>query len=124
MILALKKLKKRGKSFNTGQTFYLFFLRFYRCFFKTVRQSVYQNRISGRATSRCIVHGRCEIEDWAHTARIDHVVAVHVASDIHNEQSIGIVRITGNCPFIKPHIHPIDTCGYSIIRCCISALTN
>ena len=32
--------QKRGKLFNTGRTFYLFLVRFYRCFFKTVRQSV------------------------------------------------------------------------------------
>ena len=53
-----KKAQKRGKSFNIGRTIYLIFARFYRCFFKTVRQSVYQNWISGSAASRYIVHGR------------------------------------------------------------------
>ena len=36
---------------------------------------VYQNRISGRATSRCIVHGRCETEDWPQSMRIIRAAA-------------------------------------------------
>ena len=92
--------QKRGKSFNTGRTFYLFFVRFYRCFFKTVRQSVYQNRISGSAASRYIVHGRCETEDWPDSVRTAaNMDVVHETGAIHIEHIARNVRSTGNSPF-------------------------
>ena len=61
---------------------------------------VYHNRISGSAASRYIVHGRCEIEDWPNPERTDRVNVVQAASVAHIEHTIGIVRITGNSPFI------------------------
>ena len=109
--------QKKGKSFNTGRTIYLIFARFYRCFFKTVRQSVYCDRISGCAASRYIVHGRCEIEDWANSKRkIANIAEAHEAGVIHKERTARNVRTMGNCPFFKPHIHPIYTFdGFAII---------
>ena len=50
--------QKEVKSYNIGSAFLPLFPRFYKGFIKTVRQSAYQNRISGSAASRCIVHGR------------------------------------------------------------------
>ena len=61
---------------------------------------VYCDRISGRATSRCIVHGRCETEDWPDSVRIRHdVIVSDTAALTHTERTIRSARITGNCPF-------------------------
>ena len=76
--------QKRGKSFNIGRTIYLIFLRFYRCFFKTVRQSVYYDRVVGTATPRYIGYGRQKIEGRANTiadARRGH--AGHATTVVH-----------------------------------------
>ena len=115
--------QKRGKSFNTGRTFYLIFVRFYRfflklsvnqigrtiylifarfyrCFFKTVRQSVYSNWWIFSPISRCIVHRRWKIEDWPHRKVVVHKAGVHATIAVHIERTARIVRTTGNCPFI------------------------
>ena len=89
--------QKEVKSYNIGRTFLPLFSRFYKVFIKTVRQSVYHNRISGSAASRYIVHRRWEIEDWPNPVRIvANIVVVHVTSVIHIERIVRIVRITGN----------------------------
>ena len=109
--------QKEVKSYNIGRTFLPLFSRFYKGFIKTVRQSVYSDRISGSAASRYIVHGRCEIEDWPNSERIAaNTVVAHATGAMHIERIVRMARSTGNSPFIKPHIHPINIFnGFAII---------
>ena len=100
IILATLYNTKRGKSLNIGRTFHLILPRFYLCFFKTVRQSVYYHRVAGTAAPRYIGYGRLKIEGRPHhTNEAVHIVEVHETTGAHIERTVRTVRNTGKSPF-------------------------
>ena len=71
---------------------------------------VYYDRVVGAATPRYICRGRQKTEGRANARVAIHVVGAHMTMAAHIERTVRKVHMTGNCPFIKPHIHPIHRC--------------